>query len=167
MALASCLGSARLDQQDITVLDYIILALGHDLALRPDLGLVAELLECIVVIHNGLDESLLEIAVDDTGRLRRLGTSPDGPLTDFISAGGEEADQIERFAHLNNDLGQCRLCPNPLALLLGLLLASQLRQPVFERDRDGDDRVPLSMLLNPVDNGGEMLIFLPDIVSLG
>ena len=77
----SALGSTGLDEQDVSVLHHVFLALGHHLALGLDLGLVAQLLEHVVVVDDRLDEGLLEVTVDDTGGLR--GSSLPGSEVDY------------------------------------------------------------------------------------
>lgn len=161
------LGSASLDQQNVAILNHVVLALGHDLALCLDLGFVAELLEHVVVEHNGLDERLLKVSVDDTRCLRRLGAVADRPLPDLVGADSEEAAQVEGLAHLEDDLAQRRLGSDILALLLNLGFGLEPGQALLEADGDGNDGVAGSMLLDPLNDLGKMLVLLPDVVPLG
>jgi hypothetical protein len=161
------LGSASLDQQNVAILNHVILALGHDLALCLDLRFVAELLEHVVVEHNGLDERLLKVSVDDTRCLRRLGAVADRPLPDLVGADSEEAAQVEGLAHLEDDLAQRRLGSDILALLLDLGFGLEPGQALLEADGDGNDGVAGSMLLDPLNDLGKMLVLLPDVVPLG
>lgn len=57
----SALGSSGLDEKNITILNDIFFALGHDLSGRFDGGFIAILLESIIVEDNCLDKRLLEI----------------------------------------------------------------------------------------------------------
>lgn len=161
------LGSTGLEQENIAVFHDIIFALGHQLALGSDLGFVTELFKYAVVVHDGLDEGLLKVGVNDTGGLRRLGAIADGPLTDLIRADGEEAAQVEGLAHLDNKFRQRRLGTDILALCLNLSLGLEAGKAFFERDRDGDDRVTSSVILNPLGDSRKMLVLLADVVSLG
>ena len=52
---------ASLDQQDISILDQIIFAFRHDLALCFNLALITVLLQCIIIIHDDLDERFLKV----------------------------------------------------------------------------------------------------------
>ena len=161
------LGSTGLDEQNVTILHYVVLALGHDLALGLDLGFVTELLERREVVDNGLDKRLLEIGVDDTGGLGRLGALADGPLANLVGSRCEEAAQLEGLAHLDNELGQSGLGTHPLLLLLGLLLGLEPGQALLEGDGDGDDGVALGVLLDPLGNLGQVLVLLADVILFG
>ena len=67
------LGRTSLDEDDITILDDVILTLGHDLALRLDAGFIALFPQDAVVVHYDLDEGLFKVTMDNTGSLRCLG----------------------------------------------------------------------------------------------
>jgi hypothetical protein len=153
--------------QDIAVLDDVFLTLGHNLALGLDLGLVTELLQGVVVEDESLDEGLLEIGMNDTGSLRRLGASSDGPLSNLIRSNSEEAAKLKGLAHLKNDLGQDRFGTNVLLLLLSLSLGLKLSETRLIRDGDGDKRVTLGVLVDPLNNLGKMLVLLANEVLLG
>lgn len=84
------LGGTGLEEDNVTIIKDVVLALGHDLALSLDLGFGTELLEHGVVVYDTLDEGLLEVTVDNTSGLRSLGASTNGPLADLISTSGEE-----------------------------------------------------------------------------
>lgn len=100
------LGSTSLDEENVSVLNHVVLALGHHLALGLDFRFIAELLEGVEVVDDGLDKGLLKVGVNDTGGLRSLGARhANGPLTDLVGAGGEEAAKLQRLAHLGNQLG--------------------------------------------------------------
>src|SRR6266699_3430290 len=94
---ASTLGGASLDKQDVAVFDHIILSLGHHLTLCLDLGLVPKLLKNSEIVHDGLDERLLEVSVDDPGRLGSFGPVADRPLPHLVLTNSEEASQVEDF----------------------------------------------------------------------
>ena len=164
--LSLTLRCTSLDQHDVTVLYSVVFALGHHLALGLDFRLVTQLLERIEVVHNSLDEGLLEISVNDTSRLRRLGAVTDRPLTDLIGTSGEEATKLERLAHLQDDLGQSRLSTNVLLLLLGLCLRLIATETLLVADGEGDDGVTLSVLLDPLGDLRKMLVLLANVVLL-
>ncbi|KAI6768176.1 hypothetical protein HG530_006185 [Fusarium avenaceum] len=161
------LGSTCLDVDDITILNNILLTLGHDLTLGLDLGFFTKFLECVVVENESLDEGLLEIVVNDTSGLRSLGASTDGPLSNLISSDSEEAAKLQGLAHLKNDLGQNRVDTNVLHLFLGLGLSLELSKTRLVGDRDRDKRITLGVLVDPLNDLGKMLVLLADEVLLG
>lgn len=55
------LSGTRLDQQDIAIVHHIVLALRHDLSGSLGSAFIAVFPQGVVVVHNGLDECLLEI----------------------------------------------------------------------------------------------------------
>src|SRR6266536_682707 len=73
----------------------IIFAFRHDLTLRLNLCFVAELFQRSEVVYDCLNKSLLEVTMNNTGSLWRLGAISDCPLSDFISTSGEETSQIQ------------------------------------------------------------------------
>lgn len=161
------LGGTSLEKENVTVHDDIFLALGHHLSLGLDLGFVTKLLQVFIVMDNSLDESLLKVTVNHTSSLRGLGVSTDSPLTDLISAGCEEALELEGFAHLDNELGEGGVGAGGLHLLPGSLLGIEAGKPLFVGHRNRDDRVSLGVLVAPGGNGGKMLVLLADKVALG
>lgn len=160
------LGSTSLDEQDISILDNVLLALGHDLTSRLDGRFVAKLLQDRVVVHDDLDEGLLEISVDDTGSSGRLDALADGPLSDLIRAGGEKAGQVQSRAHGGDDTGQSGLGAQLLALLLGGGFLTKQSQAFLELRRDGQQRVAGRVGVNPLLDLGEVLVLLADVVLL-
>jgi hypothetical protein len=154
-----------LDEHNVTVFDHIIFALGQDLALCLDGGFIALLLQYLEVVHDNLDKRLLEIAVDDTGSLRGFGAIPYRPLPHLVRTSCEEAAEVERLAHGGHDLRQRGLGADVLELL-GSLCVRHGSETLFERDGYGDDRVTLSVLLDPLGNLGKMLVLLSDVVLL-
>lgn len=155
-----------LDEQDIAVLNNVVLALSHDLTFGLDARLITLLPQGLVVVHDDLNESLLEVTVDDTSSLGRLCAIAECPLSHLVSAGGEEGSKVELFAHSLNDLWQRRLGAERLALLLGLLLGLEAGQTLFERHRDGDDDVSSGVLLYPFSDLGKVLVLLPNVILL-
>jgi len=160
------LGGTSLEQDNITILDDVVLALGHDLALSLDLGLGAELLEHGVVVDDTLNESLLKVTVDDTGGLRCLGAVAEGPLTDFVGTSGEEGAKVKSLAHGDDDLGESRLCSKLLALLRDLGIGLETGETFLKGDGHGKDSVTSGVLLDPLGDLGEVLVLLPDVVAL-
>jgi hypothetical protein len=160
------LGGTGLEQDNVAVFDNVVLALGHDLALGLDLRLGAELLEHGVVVHDDLDEGLLEITVDDTSSRGCLGSVADGPLTHLIGAGCEERAKAEGLAHGDDDLGQGRAGTDLLALLGDLSFILEAGKTLLEGNRDGKDGFTGAVLLDPRSDLGEVLVLLPDVVTL-
>ena len=164
---ASCLAlcGTGLDEQDITVLNNVVLALCHDLALRLHTGLITLLLQHIVVVHDSLNEGLLKVAVNDTSSLRCLGAVAKGPLPNLVRASGEEGAEVECLAHGGDDLGQGRLGAELLALLISLSIGLKACQALLEADGDWDDGVASRVLLYPLGDLGQVLVLLTDVVA--
>ena len=57
--------SPCLDEDNITIFNHIVLALGHNLACCLDRCFVPELFQDFVVVDNALDEGLLEVCRTD------------------------------------------------------------------------------------------------------
>lgn len=159
------LGSTSLDEKDITILNDVVLALGHDLALGLDFGFIAQFLQDVEIVDNGLDKSLLKVTVDNTGGLRSLGSVTDRPLADFVGTGCEEAAQLKGLAHLKDDLGQDGLSTDGLLLFLGLLFG-HAGEALLEGNGDGNDGVTFGVFLDPLNNLGQVLVLLSDEVLL-
>lgn len=102
--------------------------------------------------------------MNHTRRLRGLRPHADRPLPHFVRARGEEAAQVQRFAHRNNDFWQRALSAKFLAFLLGFGLRLKSCEALLEGDGHGDDSVPGSVLVDPGGDFGEVLVFLPEIV---
>ena len=165
-ASSLALGGTSLEKDNITVLNDVVLALGHDLALGLDLSLSAKLLERLVVVDDDLNESLLEVTVDDTSGLRRLGTVADGPHADLIRTSSEEGSEVEDLAHGDNDLGQGRGRANLLAFLRNLLVVLELGKTLLKGGGNGKNAVTRGMLLDPCGDLGKVLVLLSDVVAL-
>ena len=160
------LSGTSLEEDNVTVLDDVVLALGHDLALGLDLSLSAELLKSLVVVDDDLNESLLEVTVNDTSGLGRLGTVADGPHADLIRTSSEEGSEVEDLAHGDNDLGQGRGRANLLAFLRNLLVVLELGKTLLKGGGNGKNAVTRGMLLDPCGDLGEVLVLLSDVVAL-
>jgi hypothetical protein len=160
------LGGTSLDKDDVSILDNVVLALGHDLSLSLDLGFCLQLLEEVEVVYDTLNESLLKVTVNDTGSLRSLGTVTDSPLTDLISTGGEETAKVKSLTHGNDGLGQSRLATNLLALLLNLGISLEARKTLLERDGDGKNGLAGRVGLDPLNNLGQVLVLLAKVILL-
>ena len=159
------LGSTSLDEHDITILNNVVLALGHDLTGSLDSRLIAKLLQGAVVVHNSLNEGLLKVSVDDTGRGGGLGALADSPLANLIRTGSEEAGQVEGLAHGSDDLGQARGGTKLLALLGGSFV-THVGQTLLELSRDGQNGRGGGLLLDPLEQLGKVLVLLADKVLL-
>lgn len=160
------LRSSSLDQKDVTIVNHVVLALGLNLSLRLNLSLAPEFLELIKVVDDGLDEGLLEITVDDTGGLRRLGAVADSPLADLVGSGGEEAAEVEDLAHSGDNLGEGGLDAERLQLSLDLLLGLEASETLLEADGQRQNWVSSGVLLQPLCDLAEMLVLLADVVLL-
>jgi hypothetical protein len=70
-------------------------------------SILRSLLFKVVKLHDFRhDESLLKVAVDPAGRLRRLGVLLDRPGLDLVGTAGEKVLQAEGLVALNDDLVQ-------------------------------------------------------------
>lgn len=159
-------GSTGLDEQDITVLDDVFLTLGHDLAGSLHLVLVTELTQDRVVVRDSLDESLLKVGVNDTSGGGRLNILANGPLANLILTSGEEAGQVEGSTHGGNDLRQTRLGAQLLALLESEVIILHESQALLELSRNGKNGGASGVLLDPLEDLGEVLVLLADVISL-
>jgi hypothetical protein len=160
------LGSTGLDEQDIAILDDVILALGHDLTGGLDSTFITELTQRVVVVHNDLDECLLEVGVNDTSRSGSLDALADGPLADLIFTGGEEGGQAQGLTHGSDDLGQTRLGTQLLALCLSGSIIVHQSETLLKLSRDGQDWVAGRVGLDPLEDLGKVLVLLADVISL-
>lgn len=160
------LSSTGLDEQDITVLDEIFLTLGHNLASSLHRAFITELTQHTVVVRDSLDESLLEVGVNDTGSGGRLDTLADSPLANLILTSGEEGGQVEGLTHGGDDLGKTRLGAQLLAFLESLSLVTHKSETLLELSRDGKNGRAGRVLLNPLEDLGEVLVLLADVISL-
>ena len=79
----------------ISILDYIILSFDTELSCCSAGRLRLELNKILILDDLGTDESLFEVSVDDSGRLRSLVTFIDGPCTAFICSGSEICAEIK------------------------------------------------------------------------
>src|SRR5579864_8241864 len=80
----------------IAVLDDIILSLEAELSRIARAGFAVS---ChVIVVSDGLgaDEAMLEIGVDDAGRLRRPRAFGHGPGARFLRSGSEEGEEAEK-----------------------------------------------------------------------
>lgn len=160
------LGSTSLDKEDIAILDDVILTLGHDLTSGLDGSFITEFAQNTVVVRNSLNEGLLEVGVNNTGRSGGLGALTDGPLANLILTSGEEAGQVENLAHGGDDLGQTRLGAQVLALLSSGGIVVHQSQTLLELSRDGQDGVTRGVGLDPFEDLGEVLVLLTNVISL-
>src|SRR5947207_3118071 len=83
--------------QDVSVLHNVVLAFKPELAGIAGTSFAIE--ADIVVIGDGFgpDEALLEICVNDPGRLRRPGPLGDGPGAGFLGTDGEIGHEMEQL----------------------------------------------------------------------
>lgn len=160
------LRGTSLNQHDISILNHIVLALGHDLSSRLDSSLIAKLPKDGVIVDNGLDEGLLKVSVNDTSRSGGLDALADSPLANLIRTGGEETGQVQCLAHGRDDLGQTGLGAKLLALLLGGGVIAHEGQTLLELSRDGQDWGSGGVFLDPLKQLGEVFVLLANVILL-
>lgn len=95
-----------------------------------------------------------------------LDTLSDCPLTDLIRTRGEETGQVENLAHGGDHLGKTRLGTDLLAFFLDGSFVAHKSQALFEACRDGDQRLPARVSLDPLEDLGKVLVLLAEIVLL-
>lgn len=113
-----------------------------------------------------MNEGLFKVCVDHTGRLRCLSSVSDGPLSHLVRADCEEGAKVQNLAHRNDDLGQCRVGADVLALLESSCLSLELSQALLEGHGNRDDRVTCGVLLAPLSDLGQVLVLFPDVILL-
>lgn len=160
------LGSTSLDEENITVLNNVVLALGHNLTGSLDSTFVTKLLKESKVIHNGLDEGLLKVSVDNSGGSRSLDALANSPLADLIGTGGEEAGQVQCLTHGSDNLRETGLGAELLALLLGGDIVLHQGEALLKAGRDGENGAAGGVGLDPLEQSGEVLVLLADVVLL-
>lgn len=160
------LGGTGLEQDNVTILHDVVLALGQDLALGLDRSLITQLPERGVVVDDSLDEGLFEVTVNDTGSLGGLGAVTDGPLAHLIGTSGEERAKVESLAHGVDGFGESRLGAKVLALLGSSLVRLEASKTLLESDGNGEDGVTSGVLLDPLSDLGEVLVLLSEVVTL-
>ena len=103
------------EMHDVAVGDHVVLAFEAEPAGIARAGLAAEL--DVVVIGDGLgaDEAVLEIGMDDAGRLRRPGAAGDGPGARLLRTRGEEGDEVEERRSRRGSGGRGRPPSRPMA----------------------------------------------------
>src|SRR3984885_5135688 len=85
----------ELEEENVSVFDDVLFALGAEEAGFFD-GLLAAVLEEVGRgVTVGFDETLFEVGVDDAGCARGLGAAADGPGADLLDACGEVGDEVE------------------------------------------------------------------------
>lgn len=104
--------------------------------------------------------------MDNTSSLGCFRSLPDGPLPDFVCTSGEEAAQAQALTHSGDNLRQCRLGAEFLALLLSFRIGFKASQTLLERDGERDYRIASRVGLNPFRNLGDILILLANIIPL-
>ena len=80
----------------VAVLHHIVLALAAELSGGAAGRFAAQLHEVLILDDFGADEALLEVGVDDSGRLGRLVAHLYGPGAALVASGGEEGLQVEK-----------------------------------------------------------------------
>jgi hypothetical protein len=97
--------------------------------------------------------------MDDSGSLGRLCALPDGPCSNLVGSTGEEPDQVQTSIPSRGDLAQRAGGPS--------FLLAHVLEPLFERDREGDQEVTRVVLVDPSLDLGQPLVLLSDVVPLG
>src|ERR1700722_17298377 len=85
------------EQQHVTVLDDVLLALDAQLARVARAGLAVQRDVVVVSDRFAGDEAALEVLVYDGGGLWRFGTRGDGPGARFFRTAGEISDQPQQI----------------------------------------------------------------------
>src|SRR5688500_7081170 len=93
---ATSMSNVEPELEDVTVDHLVVLALDAELAGLPRLHPRPELEQQVPVDALGLDEPALEVGVDHTGALRRLGAGPERPRPALLLPGGEERAPAEQ-----------------------------------------------------------------------
>src|SRR5205823_4991935 len=83
------------EMHDVAVAHHVLLAFDRELARVAALRFAAEAHEVLPPDDLRLDEALLEVGVDDAGRLRRARADHGRPRADLGLAGREEREQAE------------------------------------------------------------------------
>lgn len=97
-------------------------------------------------------------------RLWRLGPLPNRPLSHLIRPSSKEAPQLQALPHGQDDLRQCALGAELLALLSRIGLGFKGRKAFFKGDANGNYGVASCMLFDPFCDLGEVLVFLANVV---
>lgn len=87
-------------------------------------------------------------------------------MPDLILTSGKERGKVEGLAHGDDSLGKRRLDAKLLALLLSFGLSLETTKALFQADGDGNDRVALGVLLDPLSDLGKVLVLLTDVIPL-
>src|SRR5256885_5550323 len=112
---------------DVAVLDDVLLPFHTQDAFGAGSRFRAVREELVPADHLRLDETALEVGVDDAGRLRGLGSLADDPGAAFVFAGREialQAEQVESRADelVEARLGESDVCEKILPLVGGKIL---------------------------------------------
>src|SRR5690606_2145381 len=94
---------------DVAVLDDIVFAFLARLSRFLGAGLAAVFHIVVIGDGLGLDETLLEIAMYDAGRLRRCCAPADGPGAGFLGANGKVGNQPQQIVACSDDTVEARL----------------------------------------------------------
>ena len=98
---------------DVPVPHHVLLAFDRELPRVAAFRFAAELHVVLPPDDLGLDEALLEVGVDDAGRLRRSRPLDRRPGADLDLAGGEECLQPEELVPSADDRVEARLASGP------------------------------------------------------
>lgn len=153
----------ELEKDDVAILHGVVASLLTVLASRLGCHFAALGLEVLEVHHFGHNETLLEIRVNASGGLWRLGALKNGPGLDLIWSGREEVFQLQCLVAGHNDLVQHALAFRFRleGLALQIVLLAQL---LLEGTREGDEQCTRVVFVDPLLDLGQPLVLLANEV---
>ena len=96
----------ELEENNVTVFHGVVLPLLPVFSGSLSSSLRALLLEVGIIHHLGHNETFLEVCVNSSGCLRRLGALLDGPSLDLVGSGSEKVLEVKRLVALGDHLFQ-------------------------------------------------------------
>lgn len=151
--------SVEFEEDNVPILDGIVASLLAVLARRFGGHLAALGLEVLEVHHFGHNETLLEIRMNASSCLWRLGALQNGPSLNLIGSRGEEVLQLQCLVAGHNDLVQHALAFRLRLerLALQVILLAQL---LLKGAREGYEQCTRIVLIDPFLNLRQPLVLL-------
>src|SRR6185437_150770 len=131
------------EKEDVPIFDDVFLAFGTEQAFFLDRLLAAEGEEVVGRVAVGLDEAFLEVRMDDAGRARGFGATPDSPGANFLHAGCEVGDEIQQAIGGVNESIEAGLSKAHIGEEFVALGRLELRDFRFQGAADADDLAAL------------------------